>query len=402
MAKKIVFWVIVTGCWLYLAATAMAVYNEVYTWEVAGWVLATTEQARLFCESEDSQQFRFSSSGSPGTSVYASPKAGNPCQFLIENVVRYSPNHSSNPGGADGAVDPLLIAGRDITVGQVWIWNNDENFYLKYQTYPPWYMRETHLYVGTTLPATPIKPGRFPYSHEDLNNVLEDTYTVSLSELGVGPGDWVYIMAHAVVVNLDTGESETAWKEGTQIAGPGGGWARYNMYQIQIIPWLKVSISENELIWDVFKPGNYMALGSVLRIASNVAVAILYGTGGPDSALGPAVRNGSLLPKTPSNPGTPPDEIRLWATCLWGEPSSPHVGDPELVPPIDQTSTNPGDLFGYWIDFSYLDRYQMEISESEELKKGIAFSWYNVINADPSNSEGNYFEQFVITISAEP
>ena len=293
-----------------------------------------------------------------------------------------------------------LIAGKNIPVGEVSIWNNDENLYVKYQTNDPWDMTETHLNVGTTEPYPPVSPGRFPYKHKDLNNALEDTHTIRLSELGVESGDSVYIMAHAVVVNNDTGEEETAWKEGTSF-GHGAGWAMYNTYEIQIVPWVKVSISENELIWDIFKPRRYMSLGPVLRIASNVDVVILYGTGGPNSALGPAVQKGSLLPKTSSNRGTPDDKIRLWATCLWGEPSSPHAGDPELLPPDYRISTNPEDLFGSWIDFIHLDSYQMKIRESEELKKGTAFSWYNMISVDPSLSEGNYFEQFVITISAE-
>lgn len=300
----------------------------------------------------------------------------------------------------DPEISPL-IAGQNILVGEVSIWNDDENLYVKYQTNPPWYMTETHLYVSKTLPSSAIKPGKFPYKHKDLNSVLEDTYTILLSELGVASGDSVYIMAHADVVNIVTGDSETAWKEGTPIEEEGSGWAMYNTYQIQKVPWVEVSISATELIWDVFKPGRYMSLGPVLRIASNVPVTILYGTGGPNSALGPAMREGSLLPKTPSNWGTPPDEVRLWATCLWGEPSSPHVGDPDLVPPDYRISNNPEDLFSYWIDFVHLDGYQMEIPESEELKNGIGFSWYNVISVDPCDSEGNYFEQFIITICAE-
>jgi len=176
----------------------------------------------------------------------------------------------------------------------------------------------------------------------------------------------------------------------------------YNTYQIQKVPWVEVSISETKLIWDIFKPGRYMSLGPVFRITSNVAVAILYGTGGPDSALGPAMRKGGLLLKRHSNWRTPDDEIKLWATYLWGAPSSPHAGDSELVPPADRISTNPEDLFGYWIDFIHLDGYQMKIPESEQLKKGVAFSWYNMIDVDPCCSEGNYFEQFAITISIDP
>ncbi len=291
----------------------------------------------------------------------------------------------------DPEISPL-IAEQNITVGEVRIWNNDQNLYVKYQTNRPWYMTETHLYVGTTLPSRSISHGRFPYKHENLNRVLADTYTIPLTNLGVQFGGLVYIMAHAVVVNINTGDSETAWKEGMPV-----GQAMYNTYQIPKVPWVEISISGTEFIWDVFKPGRYMALGSVLRITSNVSVVILYGTGGRDSALGPAVRKSSLLPK---NSGTS-DEIRLWATCLWGTPSSLHAGNPELVPPDYRISTNPEDLFSYWIDFIHLNGYEMIIPESEQLKKGIAFSWYNMISVDSFYSEGRYFEQFVITISAE-
>ncbi|GAI18361.1 unnamed protein product, partial [marine sediment metagenome] len=68
---------------------------------------------------------------------------------------------------------------------------------------------------------------------------------------------------------------------------------------------------------------------------------------------------------------------------------------PGSVPPADRISNNPEDLFGYWIDFVHLNGYQMKILESEELRNGIAFSWYNVISVDPCDSEGNYFEEFV-------
>jgi len=298
-----------------------------------------------------------------------------------------------------------LIAGKNIVVGEISIWNNDENLYVKYQTNDPWYMTGTHLYAGKDLPAAPIRPGLFPYKYPEdeqgVNGFSEYTYAISLSELDVQTEEWVYILAHAVVKNIDTGVEETAWKEGSPIKQPGGGWAMYNTYQIQKLPWVEVSISESELIWDIFKPGRYMSLGPVLRVASNAAVAILYGTGGSNSALGPAVRESSLLPKAASNWGTPDDEIRLWATCLWGTPSNPHAGDPELVPSPGCISTNPDDLFSYWIDFIHLNGYQMQLPESEQLKEGIAFSCYNMINADPCNSQGNYSEQFVITIFTE-
>lgn len=128
-----------------------------------------------------------------------------------------------------------LIAGQDFDnpVGKVFIWNDDENLYVKYQINPPWYMTETAVNVDTVPPSPPISPGHFTSKHASPDNP-EDLHSISLSSLGVGPGDLVYIMAHAVVDNLDTGVSgETAWKEGTKIEGPGAGWAMYHQYLIR-------------------------------------------------------------------------------------------------------------------------------------------------------------------------
>jgi len=71
----------------YLAIPAMAMYHEVYKWDGLNWILVTDGKATVFSEGEDAQQFRFSPLDS-GSSVYHSSRAGNPGQFLIENVVQ--------------------------------------------------------------------------------------------------------------------------------------------------------------------------------------------------------------------------------------------------------------------------------------------------------------------------
>ena len=90
--KKFLISLIVTGLVLYSTAAAKAMYHEVYRWDGISWILATNEQATVFSEGEDFQQFRFSSPGSPDSPVYHPPEAGNPCQFVIENVVQCWPN----------------------------------------------------------------------------------------------------------------------------------------------------------------------------------------------------------------------------------------------------------------------------------------------------------------------
>ncbi|HHF53244.1 MAG TPA: hypothetical protein ENL43_02630 [candidate division WOR-3 bacterium] len=123
-----------------------------------------------------------------------------------------------------------LIGGQNTQVGDVTIWNTDEDLHVQYQTYSPWYMTETHLYVGEELPSS-AAPGKFPYKYENSGGFNQYTYIIPLADLDVEPGDWLYILAHAVVINAETGKSETAWKEGTDFGR--NGWAMYNEYQVQ-------------------------------------------------------------------------------------------------------------------------------------------------------------------------
>ncbi|WP_178917566.1 hypothetical protein [Natronomonas gomsonensis] len=100
----------------------------------------------------------------------------------------------------------------------------DVNYELNDDTENDWYLRETHLYVGTTDPRElSSSPGQFPFSKEDYGDgVTEDTYTISFDEIceyelgggngkggggkwdvgdscGVAEGDCIWVAAHAVV-----------------------------------------------------------------------------------------------------------------------------------------------------------------------------------------------------------
>jgi len=95
-------------------------------------------------------------------------------------------------------VSPML-AGQTIPVGEVRVWNDDMNVYVKYViTNPDWCMTETHLAVEQNLedipqnPGGPI-PGQFEYSDE-LDCAPEHIYTIPFTS-----GNQVYIAAHAAV-----------------------------------------------------------------------------------------------------------------------------------------------------------------------------------------------------------
>ncbi len=102
-----------------------------------------------------------------------------------------------------------LYAGQTIPVGEVQVWNDDENVCVKYQLSDDaiaegWLIYETHLAVGATLgdiPQTkkgnPI-PGQFPYGDDDLDGVESYQECVPLPA-GVSCDDDIIIAAHAVV-----------------------------------------------------------------------------------------------------------------------------------------------------------------------------------------------------------
>ena len=123
-----------------------------------------------------------------------------------------------------------LIAGQNIDVGDILIWHDDDNIYVKYVTTGSWELTETHLHVACgpkeDIPhnnkGNPI-PGHFQYSTEHDPAVSEYQYTVSRSGCNLGH---VHIAAHAVVTNGV--QEETAWGDGCPL---GGKWAMYFMYK---------------------------------------------------------------------------------------------------------------------------------------------------------------------------
>ena len=275
MAKRILVSLVVTSSWLCLAAPAMAVYNEVYRWDGVDWILATNQQATMFSEGEDSQQFRFSSSGCPGSAVYLPPKAGNPCQFLITNVVHYFPN-----------------------------------------------------------------------------------------------------------------------------------------------PWIEVWISETELIWDVFKPGSFMAEAFIIGVKSHAAVQILFGSGTirvPDSFdpenstviwkdwTKPAIeehmvedieRRRSLLPNK-NQEGTPPDtiDISYWWHVADEKPDL-HIWDSPTEPIPAQSNVGLGP--DQWKRASDMNG-RVIVIEDIDVWKYLVF--FENLKVESAASEGKYFEQFSISVA---
>ena len=137
---------------------------------------------------------------------------------------------------AETTVD--LLAGQDIIVGEVSVWNDAEYLYVKYEITGEaltagWVITETHLAVDELLGEIPQTkkgnpiPGHFPYSTEHDLAVTEFTYEIPLTWL---VGTNLCIAAHAVVQmqNGDGIQEETGWGDGFDF--PGANWATYFKY----------------------------------------------------------------------------------------------------------------------------------------------------------------------------
>jgi len=115
----------------------------------------------------------------------------------------------------EGSSSFPLYAGQDMLVGNVLVWNDDEELCVKYQLNADvvaegWLLYETHLAVEEKLKDIPQtkkgnpKPGKFPYGNDELGGVEEDgPYCIPFGEeegeLDVECDELVYIAAHAVV-----------------------------------------------------------------------------------------------------------------------------------------------------------------------------------------------------------
>jgi hypothetical protein len=99
-----------------------------------------------------------------------------------------------------------LIAGQHMDAGDVFVWNDGENLYVKFLADDGWLISETHLHVATSSSDIPQKngnpiPGKFEYNKEHDPWVSTYTYIIPLSEWDGGQD--LYIAAHAAVMNVN-------------------------------------------------------------------------------------------------------------------------------------------------------------------------------------------------------
>jgi hypothetical protein len=138
----------------------------------------------------------------------------------------------------DGELVRTLWAGQHDSAGYV-TYGIDENanFYATFTTVDGWEMSETHLFAGDKGDMPVNKPGKpkighFPYGDDFNPRVTEVTYTIELIELPESEENGFVAAAHAVVHNVNTGKTETAWGFGDYVFSDKG-WGWYTTYWYQ-------------------------------------------------------------------------------------------------------------------------------------------------------------------------
>jgi hypothetical protein len=180
-----------------------------------------------------------------------------------------------------------LLADQDVEVGNVCVWNDEDNLYVQYAlneaaTDEGWEIVKTHLYVGKNEPPTSA-PGQFPYDDDDASGVPAtevlyviplagiDSYSMQLNrrgkqtgvmiadgDPGVEPCNDIYIAAHAVVEKCETEPRtlcpELIWQRSSEesvavFPGYGAQWTKEEGFAIGLDP--------EAIVWDGGEVGQY-------------------------------------------------------------------------------------------------------------------------------------------------
>ena len=165
---------------------------------------------------------------------------------LVVSMVLVLAITTGTPASAAACGAPTIVtlyAGQTIDAGTVTVSNDQDFLYVTYSGANDWLLKETHLHIAASLAEIPQtkkgnpKVGGFDYQWSYATPVQEDTYVVSLADLGYtadGVTELV-IAAHAVVVQLDANgneiANETGWGDGFDF--PGNSWAMYFAYTLQ-------------------------------------------------------------------------------------------------------------------------------------------------------------------------
>lgn len=271
-----------------------------------------------------------------------------------------------------------LIAGQHTKVGEVLVWNDANNLYVRYVTEGDWCISELHLYVAASLEDIPQKngnpiPGHFDYSKSFSSCAQEETFTIPINP------DWfnscsLYIAAHAVVQNQKggwtekyaadgsdwhkNGGSETAWGAGSDF--PGKNWATYFNYSLQTVErypevgnsyvgiedWINGDFDYNDFGMNFELAEEYTqgctSAGQATQFLTSVTVtttAVIYDSGMDHLIHIQRPLNGSYSYQVSRSVPADPNELTLWDGATGREtPSGTFTGSGDLDVTLYNTS----------------------------------------------------------------
>ena len=145
------------------------------------------------------------------------------------------------------AAQYTLFRDQDTRVGNVTVWDDNDNLYVKINIDTGnWYLSQSHVHVGKEISDFPLTPsgnprlGHFDYkaNYDPLEKVA--TVTIPLNKLPDGSAQDILIAVQAVVVKMDgctivcddtAWAGECVWKFGPgSTPFPGSNWATYIQY----------------------------------------------------------------------------------------------------------------------------------------------------------------------------
>jgi hypothetical protein len=195
--------------------------------------------------------------------------------------------------------------------------------------------------------------------------------------------------------------------------------------QAVLFPWIDFNVYEKELHWDIFKPGVYMGKSFQVFIRANTPVQVLFGCGviqapiafdkenkviiwdewvmDDEYCLTDKLRIKSILGKDINDEGTPPDELKEWiwvdemVICdgVTNRPEAHRISPEEMrrVPDF-------GDPAWKWAGDWNGDTWK--IPDSVDLHKGCFYQFYEVLEVEACDSEGDYYKEIVMTVAPDP
>lgn len=155
------------------------------------------------------------------------------CENEINSDENQNKNVTVSPSESTVGLTPCttanLMAGQNYDSGDLSVYVDLNNVYVKYSTTGNWFIRKSHLYVGSfqLIPrnnsGNPI-PGQFPINNNHANGTQTITYTFPKASLP----ECFAVVAHAEVVRVENGvvvQTETAWANGNRFTPRN--WATY-------------------------------------------------------------------------------------------------------------------------------------------------------------------------------